>query len=1601
MIRKTKFCSTKYLNHKNPDPSNEANTDGRNLSYNSKNGGQQTTRSGGSEALDKSTSQADVNNGGTSQNSQAATTNPDQTGEVITIPVTRGQITPEMVGRGNKIDSLTDFKVLISLSMSGKIQQETDINLARRAYDGDLSLEYPSSAKIVRIFTSSTFTDTKFERNTWMEKAYPRLKRYCLARGYEFQVVDMRWGVRDEATDDHRGTELCLRELELCQTLSTGPNFISLLSHKYGYTSLPREIDAEEFLKIFTSTEKDDQNLLNKWYKRDDNSLPPVFVLQTISKLLPDFMSRDQEKKKAAKSIWWNESEALQKTLTDVSKKVLGEKEAMKYILSITHLEVLKGVLESKDPSTECLWYKRTIKDIEHLEPSWQLSRYIECLGPVEKWQNSRQLLGKLKQKMSDILPTSNVQEYNVSWAEKGIDPTRADHADYLNHINDDFEQKMMKMIGSAINKRENAGTQEPLLQECLQHLEFCQRKSQAFGRSDDLQKIKAYLEGTSSLPFVVHATSGSGKTTVLAMAASKTKAWLSANVSVVVRFVGTTSESTDLFPFLQNLTQHIKKAKGEYAFRVEGDLKRLVSEFHASLQGVRPDRPLVIYIDALDQFSAGNAARELFWLPKILPDSVKLVVSTLEEAKYECFRKLKSFIEDESNFLHVKPFTKDDVQHIITNWLESDRRILTVEQRNMLSSAFNECPLALYLRLSYDTASSWASYHFGDEIRLEKTVRASINELFRRLEVMHGQVLTSRAFGYITAAKSGLSEAELEDILSCDDDVLNDVYMYWTPPIRRLPPLLLVRLKASLEDKHYLVKRGVDGVIVMFWYHRQFYEAAYERYCDPSVSLIIHTGIADFFSGIWAQGNKKSYTDLQGHLDASDRQVVEQPFCIADRYNTRKLNNLAYHRILSQDLNKAKEDCLCNFQFIIHRIKGTSVRQLMEDFELAGDVYPNDESINYIGHALRLSQSALIYDGDTLVSQMLGRLPSNEFTRDFLNQCEAAGVPYLRSSRCVLQQTGGQLQCALHGDDDEVWFLDMTKDGTTIVSSAASNIVKLWNVNKGKLIRSIDDLDKMVRNVHFINGDTSILVRTSNTLVCLTLLGDVIFRIPLVQHSLYVIGGHEKRTLCMYKDEWLQFYDLTNGTLKHRLTIQGVALTDPRGYRDFAHSFRLNLNYSTQELMALVDNTSKSFILLEIDSKTTPRVCRVFNDDGDEEELEIDAIAITNENSLKTDFSEKFQISYDGRYLFFPSKEQIVIYNLETQERKAILRHAHDIAVVRTVNMTKFVTVCGDNSIFIWNTAIEEIKGQKEGFIGTSVSHLLKIPNSYYVVTLTSHKNDFYIQVHDVKTGVKVRQAKLFNDHQNGTGLRPKISGMVSEKTILMPTNSRRFKNVSLETMKPTLVYKGRTSRYSPTGPRGGLILVFYYKCNDISVIDVKNRHLRYVINMASELQFLTDSLFSVEISPDDSYLLLTERKTPKGYKPKSKLDYIPVIYDVESRTAIDLFDRYQDVENFILRGKSKISVDEVAILNKNQIVTSHEDGVVRVWDSKTDGNRGFVSCEANPARVIHWTLENGSVEPPQDKDPSELFTGRDKKCVLDMNEKIMRNMVTHKLIS
>ena len=47
--------------------------------------------------------------------------------------------------------------------------------------------------------------------------------------------------------------------------------------------------------------------------------------------------------------------------------------------------------------------------------------------------------------------------------------------------------------------------------------------------------------------------------------------------------------------------------------------------------------------------------------------------------------------------------------------------------------------------------------------------------KLLDRIENQHGKILVSHALGYLTAAKSGLSEAELEDLLSLDEKVTSN----------------------------------------------------------------------------------------------------------------------------------------------------------------------------------------------------------------------------------------------------------------------------------------------------------------------------------------------------------------------------------------------------------------------------------------------------------------------------------------------------------------------------------------------------------------------------------------------------------------------------------------------------------------------------------------------------------------------------------------------------------------------------------------------------------------------------------------------------------
>ena len=53
-------------------------------------------------------------------------------------------------------------------------------------------------------------------------------------------VVDLRWGIRDHATNDHSTTQICMSEIDRCLNTSIdAPCFVYLAFEKYGVPSLP------------------------------------------------------------------------------------------------------------------------------------------------------------------------------------------------------------------------------------------------------------------------------------------------------------------------------------------------------------------------------------------------------------------------------------------------------------------------------------------------------------------------------------------------------------------------------------------------------------------------------------------------------------------------------------------------------------------------------------------------------------------------------------------------------------------------------------------------------------------------------------------------------------------------------------------------------------------------------------------------------------------------------------------------------------------------------------------------------------------------------------------------------------------------------------------------------------------------------------------------------------------------------------------------------------------------------------------------------------------------------------------------------------------
>lgn len=73
------------------------------------------------------------------------------------------------------------------------------------------------------------------------------------------------------------------------------------------------------------------------------------------------------------------------------------------------------------------------------------------------------------------------------------------------------------------------------------------------------------------------------------------------------------------------------------------------------------------------------------------------------------------------------------------------------------------------------------------------------------------------------------------------------------------------------------------------------------------------------------------------------------------DQYNLRKLNQLPYHLIRAGENALLKQEVVCNYEFLLARIKSSGLRPVLSDLKAAQMAFPKDHDIFVILEALQV----------------------------------------------------------------------------------------------------------------------------------------------------------------------------------------------------------------------------------------------------------------------------------------------------------------------------------------------------------------------------------------------------------------------------------------------------------------------------------------------------------------------------------------------------------------------------------------------------------------------------------------------------------------------
>jgi tetratricopeptide (TPR) repeat protein len=487
---------------------------------------------------------------------------------------------------------------------------------------------------------------------------------------------------------------------------------------------------------------------------------------------------------------------------------------------SVTELEILHGVLNNPEMAGHAFFYFRSPSCLDSLPEDMQ-SAYREVCTPEEVSQfgqdEASRRAAERQRKLASLKERIRASGFPV---HENFKDSRA----LGQLVLEDLTQVVERLFPPD-------AIPDPLDREALEHLAFARSRAQVYiGRSEYFDRLDAHVSGDGP-PLVVSGESGSGKSALLANWPLRRRlATHPAETPPLIHFIGATHYSADWTAMLARLVSEINR-RFDLHQTIPEEPDALRRAFASSLDAAAAKGKLVIVLDALDQIEDRDGAPDLVWLPEVIPANVRLVVSTLPgRARDEITRRQWPSLE-------VLPLRPGERFGLVQEYLGRFTKTLAAPSVAKITSA-GQTANPLYLRQLLDELRQ-----HGDHLTIGKRIDQCLEarnaaELFARvLDRYEADYERDRpglvrdVMSHLWAARRGLSEAELLDLLGTGGEALPRAYF---------SPLHLA-IESSL-----VVRSGLTG-----FFHRHLREAVRERYLPGEAEKrSAHLRLAEYFKG-------------------------------------------------------------------------------------------------------------------------------------------------------------------------------------------------------------------------------------------------------------------------------------------------------------------------------------------------------------------------------------------------------------------------------------------------------------------------------------------------------------------------------------------------------------------------------------------------------------------------------------------------------------------------------------------------------------------------------------------------------------------------------